>query len=299
MVTLRTTVEVVASSSVELLHRDGKAAQDFARESLSPATRRAYQTDAEAFVGWCRERCLEALPAEPEIVASFLAREAERGLRASTVARTASGIRLLHRAAGFESPTSSEIVGATLKGIRRSLGVAPQRKAPATVELVLDMVRHVPDDLRGVRDRALLLFAFASACRRSELSMMLASHLTETPNGFRVLIPHSKGDQENAGQEIAVIRGKKACPVAAMRSWLEAASITEGPVFRRMRRGGVVLDGALRPQGVAQVIKLYAKKAGYDPADFSSHSLRSAYGLARPGSPGVSAQSTDVRFSPR
>jgi site-specific recombinase XerD len=38
-----------------------------------------------------------------------------------------------------------------------------------------------------------------------------------------------------------------------------------------------VLDDALRPQGIAQVVKRYAEKAGYDPADFSGHSLRSGF----------------------
>jgi site-specific recombinase XerD len=272
-----TALEVVTSHAVELLRRDGEAARDFAQESLSPATRRAYQTDVEAFMAWCRGRRVQALPAEPEVVASFLAHEAERGLRASTVARRASGIRLLHRAAGYDTPTTSEIVRSTLKGIRRSLGVAPQQKAPATVEVVLDMVKHVPDTMRGIRDRALLLFAFASACRRSELSMMLVSDLLEVPEGFRVTIRKSKGDQEGEGQEIAVVRGRKACPVAALKNWLAAAPITDGPVFRRMRRGGVVLEDGLRPQGIAQVVKHYAAKAGYDPADFSGHSLRSGF----------------------
>ncbi len=193
--------------ALALLGDDGRAARGYASEALAPATRRAYQTDVDAFIGWCRGRGVEALPAEPEVVAAFLAHEAERGLRASTIARRASGICLLHRAAGLDTPTTSEIVRTTLKGIRRSLGVAPQQKAPATVEVVLDMVQHVPDSLLGVRDRALLLFAFASACRRSELSSMLASHLIEVPDGFRVLIPHSKGDQEGEGQEIAVVRG--------------------------------------------------------------------------------------------
>jgi site-specific recombinase XerD len=270
-------VTISSNDELALLGHDAQAARDYASESLAPATRRAYQTDVDTFLAWCRGRAVEALPAEPEVVAAFLAHEAERGLRASTIARRASGIRLLHRAAGFETPTTSEIVRTTLKGIRRSLGVAPQQKAPATAEVVLDMVKEVPDSILGIRDRALLLFAFASACRRSELSSMLASHLTEVPDGFRVMIPRSKGDQEGEGQEIAVVRGRKACPVAAMKSWLEAAGITKGPVFRRMRRGGVVLDDALRPQGIAQVVKLYAEKAGYNPADYSGHSLRSGF----------------------
>ncbi len=86
-----------------------------------------------------------------------------------------------------------------------------------------------------------------------------------------------RGFEEGEGQEIAVVRGRKACPVAAMKQWLEAGSITDGPVFRRMRRGGVVLPDPLRPQGIAQVVKEYAARAGYDPADFSGHSLRSGF----------------------
>src|SRR5206468_11220770 len=169
-------------------------------------------------------------------------------------------------------------VRTTLKGIRRSLGVAPQQKAAATAEVVLDMVKLVPRNLRGLRDRARLLFAFASACRRSELSALLANDLLEVPEGFRVKIRRSKGDQEGRGQEIAVVRGRKACPVQAMKTWLEAACIAPAsPVFRRMRRGGTVLSDALQPQGIAEVVKLYAKLAGYDPADFSGHSLRSGF----------------------
>jgi site-specific recombinase XerD len=272
-----TALEIVSRSAVELLHQDGEAARDFARESLSPASRRAYQADVDAFLAWCKGRGVQALPAEPEVVAAFLAHEAERGLRASTVARRGSGIRLLHRAAGFDTPTSSEVVRSTLKGIRRSLGVAPLQKAPATVEVVLDLVKHVPDNLRGLRDRALLLFAFASACRRSELSALLVSDLVEVQEGLRVTIRKSKGDQEGEGQEIAIVRGRKACPVKAMKAWLEAACITNGPVFRRMRRGGVVLSEPLRAQGIAEVVKHYAEKAGYDPDAFSGHSLRSGF----------------------
>ena len=42
-----TALEVVTSNAVGLLRRDGEAARAFARESLSPATRRAYQTDRD------------------------------------------------------------------------------------------------------------------------------------------------------------------------------------------------------------------------------------------------------------
>jgi hypothetical protein len=50
------------------------AARDYARQSLSPATRRAYEGDWRAFQGWCTDRGIEALPASPASVAAWLAR---------------------------------------------------------------------------------------------------------------------------------------------------------------------------------------------------------------------------------
>jgi hypothetical protein len=44
------------AGELKLLEQDGQAARDYARESLSPATRRAYQTDVDAFMMWCRGR---------------------------------------------------------------------------------------------------------------------------------------------------------------------------------------------------------------------------------------------------
>jgi integrase len=65
--------------------------------------------------------------------------------------------------------------------------------------------------------------------------------------------------------------------VKAIKAWFESVGITSGPVFRRMRRGGVVLPEPLRPQGIAEVVKHYAEKAGYDPDAFSAHSTRSGF----------------------
>ncbi len=78
-----TAVRVGPSGAVELVRQDRQAARDFARDGVSPATRRAYQTDVDAFIRWCQGRGVDALPAEPEVVAAFLAHEGERGLRAS------------------------------------------------------------------------------------------------------------------------------------------------------------------------------------------------------------------------
>jgi hypothetical protein len=57
------------------------------------------------------------------------------------------------------------------------------------------------------------------------------------PEGLRVTIRRSKTDQEGAGAVVAVCRGSIACPVAAVKEWLSAAGVLEGPVFRRVGNG--------------------------------------------------------------
>jgi len=129
----------------------------------------------------------------------------------------------------------------------------------------------------GKRDRALLLLGFALAARRSELVALDVADLKECPEGFRVTIRRSKTDQEAAGAVVAVWRGSIACPVAAVKEWLAAANIVDGPVFRQVRKGGRLLPDRLSPQNVALIVKAYAKRLGLDPHAFSGHSLRAGF----------------------
>jgi site-specific recombinase XerD len=64
-----------------------EAAGDYARASKSAATRKAYQADAADFTAWCRSHGLEPLPASVSTVATYLARLAKSGLKASTITR--------------------------------------------------------------------------------------------------------------------------------------------------------------------------------------------------------------------
>jgi integrase len=118
----------------------------------------------------------------------------------------------------------------------------------------------------------LLLVGFAGAFRRSELVALNVEDLEESELGFKVTIRHSKTDQEGAGQTIAIVRGSVACPVTALKAWLEAAGITTGPIFRSVRKGGAVGE-RLAAQSVADIVK----RVGLDPAVFAGHSMRSGF----------------------
>jgi site-specific recombinase XerD len=250
----------------------------FAEAEKAASTRVCYERDWRIFRAWCAARMLSPLPSEPATVAAFLAAQAQAGVKASSIGRRVSSVRYAHKLAGFtEPPTNTELVKATLRGIRRTLGTAPDQKAPATASIVGEMLRHCPDTLIGTRDRALLALGFAGAFRRSELVALQVEDLTEVPDGLRVLIRHSKTDQEGQGQEIAILRGVKICPVEAVMTWLARAEISTGLVFRSVLRGSRLTETALPTQCVALIVKKLAHRAGLDPKGFAGHSLRAGF----------------------
>jgi site-specific recombinase XerD len=221
---------------------------------------------------------LSALPATPATVCAFLAAQAGLGKRASTLGRRLASIKYFHGIAGEPSPTGDEAIKATLSGIRRSIGSAPVRKRAATSDIVLGMVGTAGSEtLRQLRDRAILLIGFASAMRRSELVALNVEDLEWTAEGLMLRIRKSKTDQEGAGASVAVPRGETACPVAALKAWLEAANITDGPVFRRIlnKVSQRVTDRRLAARNIARIVKDNAERLGFDPSTFGAHSLRS------------------------
>ena len=79
--------------------------------------------------------------------------------RVSRLECTSGGLvecRKIRALAGHAVPTDDERVKATVRGIRRALGTAARKKAPATAERVIAMALGT-DGLKGLRDRALLL----------------------------------------------------------------------------------------------------------------------------------------------
>jgi integrase len=270
-------LQITNGRSVLALDKASEAAAGFARASKAASTLRAYRTDAANFTAWCEQHGLSPLPASVDTLASYLAELANSGMKASSIARRCAGLRYMHRVAGFESPTNNEAIKAMLSGIKRSLGTAVTRKAPATAQAIRAILDDAPTDLRGLRDRALLLLGFAAALRRSELVALNVNDIEESAEGILVIIRHSKTDQEGAGDFVSIPHGSRLLPVAALKAWLEASGITEGPIFRPIRKGGQMLPRRLTAGAVASIVKNRIEAAGFDPTGFSGHSLRSGF----------------------
>lgn len=254
--------------------------QSYQRASKASSTVRAYTADAKVFQAWCDRHGFEAVPASPEAVAAFIVAEAEAGRAASTISRRLAAIKYAHKLAKAPDPTDDEAVRAVLKGARRKVGVAPNQKAAATVDILQMLLAQTPQTLTGKRDRALLALGFAGALRRSELVALDVEDLVQAPEGLRVRIRKAKTDQEGRGAEIAIPHGRYVRPVALVWDWLDAADITTGPVFRPVSRSGNVRQGEgvrLTDRSVANILQSYCTAAGLDASTFGAHSLRAGY----------------------
>jgi site-specific recombinase XerD len=251
----------------------------FVAQQKAPSTRLAYESDWKSFSIWCLARGAQTLPANSGHVAAYIAHCADSGLRASSISRRVAAIADRHKQAGYDpSPTASAGVKATLAGVRREIGAAKKGKAAATADIIGKMMAAAPDNMIGLRDKALLAICFSAALRRSELVAIQVDDLTDTPDGIRLRIRRSKTDAEGIGVDIAIPRGCRICPVEMLKTYMTAAKIESGPVFRPVRLGGKVSDQALKGDTVARIVKRYIKRlGGLDVASFSAHSLRAGF----------------------
>lgn len=261
----------------------------------SPSTRDAYACDWRAFAAWCELAGRPALPASADTVSLFLVDDA-RSHSAATVTRRTVAIADRHRAAGLASPVTED-VAEVLAGLRRRLGTAPRlAKSAIAVDELRRMVAAIDGRghrgiyswelpgaaLRVARDRALLVFGFATALRRSEIVALDLVNVDFVARGLTVHIRKSKTDQVGAGEVLGIPRGRRPalCPVRVLAAWLAARGNWAGPLFYPIDQRGAIERRRLRAAAVADVVKSAARRAGLDPAIYAGHSLRAGCATA-------------------
>ena len=215
------------------------------RDSLSSSTHRARKSDWNCFARWCARHDRTAMPADPSTVALYLADMAD-SLRISSLERRKASISKAHELAELESPVRHPAVKEVWRGLKRQKGTAPDKSAPVTMETLRLLVATCGEDLKGKRDRALLLLGFSGCFRRSELVAIEMADLSFVDEGLEVLVRKSKTDQEGKGIKKRIPYGSHldTCPIRSLKAWMDAAGIEEGKVFRAITRYGKV-NGSL------------------------------------------------------
>ena len=136
--------------------------------AYAPTTIRAYRADFITLIDYCEKHTVEALPAA-ETVAAFISALSKKGLKSASIRRALAGISTIHRLNRFPDPTKDPEVSLEMKRMHRLLGRG-QRQAQAINKDLLDQrVSGGSTTARDIRNGALLLLAYDTLCRRSEL----------------------------------------------------------------------------------------------------------------------------------
>ena len=187
-----------------------------------------------------------------------------------------------HQLAKETNPCADPLVRELLGRTRRAYakrGARPHKQRALTKDPLQAVLATCDDTLRGKRDRALLLFAWATGGRRrSEVAAATLENLRRVdPKAYLYTLAHSKTNQTGAErpEDVKPLVGSAAL---AMQDWLavlKEKGIQEGALFRRIRKGGH-LGEALAPAAVRDIVKERCALAGVE-GEFSAHSLRAGF----------------------
>nr|WP_202109716.1 site-specific integrase [Bordetella sp. 02P26C-1] len=217
----------------------------------------------------------------PEVDAALVRAKVKQKLgpfKLATVRHRLAVLSEAHETQQLPNPCRHRAVQTLLDRVRTAYakrGLRPARKDALTKAPLEQILATCDDSLIGLRDRAMLLFAWASGGRRrSEVVRATIENTRRVPEGFLYTLGYSKTNQEGAerADSYKPVVGKAA---AALEAWLAASGITSGPIFRRVRRGGLIGEG-LSAEAVRRIVKARAALAGLE-GDYTAHSLRSGF----------------------
>ncbi len=294
-----------------------------AKEGMGDNTLRALASDLGYLEAWCELSTGAPLPwpAPESLLLKFVAHhlwdpveraedpshgmpdDVEMGLRAKgllradgphapdTVRRRLTSWSILTRWRGLSGSFSAPSLKSALRLAVRASARPKRRKSKKAVtgDILAKLLTTCNGErLVDLRDRAVLLTAFASGGRRrSEVAGLRVEDLVDEDqvhadprNPASPLLPcltvHlGRTKTTTADDQVHVVLIGR--PVEALKRWLVEARIESGPIFRRIDQWGNIDRRALTPQSVNLVLKSRCKLAGLDVEEFSAHGLRSGY----------------------
>jgi integrase len=204
----------------------------------------------------------------------------------NTVSHRLAVLGKWHRLNEWDSPCEAPALKILLREARKAQsrqGVSVRKKTAVVLEPLQALLATCTDGVRGVRDRALLLLAWSGGGRRRSevVSLQVGDVRQLDTDTWLYALGATKTDTGGVRRE-KPLRGPAA---QALTAWLKAAPAQDGPLFRRLYKGGKVGTAGLSADQVARIVQRRAKLAGLE-GDWAAHSLRSGF-ITEAGRQGV------------
>ncbi len=227
---------------------------------LADNTLAAYRRDLEGLGRWLSGRSLDAVAAADLLDYFEYRTRAKASPR--TVARIGSSLRRFYRYLIREGVVADDPTARLeLPGLPREL---PDTLTESEVEALIGAPD--PEEVLGLRDRAMLELLYATGLRVSELVGLTLAQLNLRQGTVRVTGKGNKDRLVPLGEEAQV--------------WIERYLVEARPELVRGQAGEVLFPtrrgGAMTRQAFWYLIKRYARRAGIR-ASLSPHTLRHAF----------------------
>jgi len=241
--------------------------------AYAPSTIRAYKSNFENFIRFCDENNTSALPASNEIVAIYI-KKLSNHLRSSSIKIAIASIAAVHNLNLLNDPTQHPDVKIEMRRMYRTLGRYAKQAYGINKDLLDKMVTATDNSLRGIRDKAILLLAYDSLCRRSELVSIEFEDvlINEKDGSIKLKLRKSKTDPHGAGKNLHLSSEAQ----KAIKDWIVKSKISSGKIFRAITATGKIKD-SLNSSHIGRIYKKIAHLSMVDHSiikNISGHSMR-------------------------
>jgi integrase len=209
------------------------------------------------------------------------------GLRATlacpapaTLDRRIASWQAFHRMRNLPSPFSAPLVQQARQKARRANAKprTPKSPRPVTRDILTALLATCDDTHRGIRDRAMLMLAFASGGRRrSEVTALNVQDIGRDDFRTKGLLWVRLLETKTTRKDQAPRLPLKGPAARAVVHWLETTGLTEGPLFRPVSKSDRPLPRRLAPDALRTILRHRLSLAGL-PEDYATpHGLRAGF----------------------
>ena len=245
--------------------------------AYAPSTIRAYRADFNDFILFCHGRNAEALPAEPHLIVEHICKLTGSGRSSASIRRALCGLSAIHKLNRFEDPTKDPDVALEMRRMHRKLGRSCSQAGSINADTLDKLLLATDYSIRGIRDRALLLVAYDTLCRRSELVSLLVKdvkiNIKNDIETSSILLRKSKTDQDSTGKWLHLSQRAH----QALVEWMKELPEGQEYLMVGIDRGGRISFNNLASGQVNRIYKRIARDAGLDKLaieGISGHSMR-------------------------